>query len=66
MNRFGRAAMGLFSEEVTRGFYNFRREIGHISERVYMGVREKTCKQALRLGLLTPPLSTSAYLDFAD
>ena len=52
MNRFGRAAMGLFSEEVTRGFYNFRREIGHISQRVYVAVWENTGKQALRLGLL--------------
>ena len=52
MNRCGRAAMGLFSEEVTRGFYNFRREIGHISQRVYVAVWENTGKQALRLGLL--------------
>ena len=52
MNRCRMAAMWLFSEEVTRGFYNFRREIGHIPQRVYMGVRENTRKQALRLGLL--------------
>ena len=41
MNRCRMAAMGLFSEEVTQGFYNFRREIGHISQRVYVAVRGK-------------------------
>ena len=49
MNRCGRAAMGLFSEEVTRGFYNFRREIGHIPQRVYMGVRKKHANKPLGL-----------------
>ncbi|MCG2653133.1 hypothetical protein JJE63_07330 [Alloprevotella tannerae] len=57
--------MGLFAGESVRCFCGFRRRIAHIPLRVYMGVRENTCKQALRLGLLTPPLSTAAYLYFA-
>ena len=56
--------MGLFAGESVRCFCGFRRRIAHIPLRVYMGVRENTCKQALRLGLLTPPLSTAAYLYF--
>ena len=44
--------MGLSAGENARGFYNFRREIGHISQRVYVAVWENTGKQALRLGLL--------------
>ena len=56
--------MGLFAGESVRCFCGFRRRIAHIPLRVYMGVRENTCKQALRFGLLTPPLSTAAYLYF--
>ena len=44
--------MGLSAGENARGLCDFRRNIGHIPLRVYMGVWEKTCKQALRLGLL--------------
>ena len=51
MNRCGRAAMGLFSEEVTQGFYNFRREIGHISQRVYVAVWGKY-RKSKPLGLV--------------
>ena len=57
--------MGLFAGESVRCFCGLRRRIAHIPLRVYMGVRKNTCKQALRLGLLTPPLSTAAYLYFA-
>lgn len=57
--------MGLLAGENVRCFCGFRRRIAHIPLRVYMGVRENTCKQALRFGLLTPPLSTAAYLYFA-
>ena len=46
--------MGLFAGESVRCFCGFRRRIAHIPLRVYMGVRENTCKQALRLDLLTP------------
>ena len=44
--------MGLSAGENARGLWDFRRNIGHIPQRVYMGVRENTRKQALRLGLL--------------
>ena len=44
--------MGLSAGENARGLCDFKREIGHIPLRVYMGVRENTRKQALRLGLL--------------
>ena len=44
--------MGLVAGENARGLCDFRRNIGHIPQRVYMGVRENTRKQALRLGLL--------------
>ena len=44
--------MGLSAGENARGLCDFRRNIGHIPLRVYMGVRENTRKQALRLGLL--------------
>ena len=44
--------MGLSAGENARGLCDFRRNIGHIPQRVYMGVRENTRKQALRLGLL--------------
>ena len=57
--------MGLFAGESVRCFCGFRRRIAHIPLRVYMGVRENTCKQDLRFGLLTPPLSTAACLYFA-
>ena len=33
--------MGLLASESARGFYDYRRNIGHIPLRVYMGVREK-------------------------
>ena len=44
--------MRLFAGKIVQSFCDFRRNIGHISQRVYMGVRENTRKQALRLGLL--------------
>ena len=52
MNRCRMAAMWLFIGQVARALYDFKRNIGHIPQRVYMGVRENTRKQALRLGLL--------------
>ena len=36
--------MRLLAGEIMRYYCDFRRRICHISERVYMGVREKTCK----------------------
>ena len=36
MNRCGVAAMRLFIGEVARGLCDFKREIGHIPQRVYM------------------------------
>ena len=46
------AVMRLFAGKIVQSFCDFRRNIGHIPLRVYMGVRENTRKQALRLGLL--------------
>ena len=39
-------------DEVVRKWCDFRREMGHISQRVYVAVWENIGKQALRLGLL--------------
>ena len=44
--------MWLFAGKIVQSFCDFRRNIGHIPQRVYMGVRENTRKQALRLGPL--------------
>ena len=44
--------MRLFAGKIVQSFCGFRRRIAHVPLRVYMGVRENTRKQALRLGLL--------------
>ena len=44
--------MGLSAGENARGFYDYRRNIGHIPLRVYVAVRKNVQKQALRLGPL--------------
>ena len=46
------AVMGLLAGEFMRYYCDFRWTTGHILQRIYMGVWKKTCKQALRLGLL--------------
>ena len=46
------AVMRLFAGEFMLYYCDFRWTTGHILQRIYMGVWEKTCKQALRLGLL--------------
>ena len=44
--------MRLFAGEFMLYYCDFRWTTGHILQRIYMGVWKKTCKQALRLGLL--------------
>ena len=41
--------MGLSAGENARGLCDFRRKIGHISQRVYMGVRKKHANKPLGL-----------------
>ena len=41
--------MGLMAGESARGFYDYRRNIGHIPLRVYMGVRKKHANKPLGL-----------------
>ena len=41
--------MGLLASESARGFYDYRRNIGHIPLRVYMGVRKKHANKPLGL-----------------
>ena len=44
--------MGLSAGENARGLCDFRRNIGHIPQRVYMGVRKKHANKPLGFGLL--------------
>ena len=49
MNRCRMAAMWLFIGQVARALYDFKRNIGHIPQRVYMGVRKKHANKPLGL-----------------
>ena len=49
MNRCRMATMWLFIGQVARALYDFKRNIGHIPQRVYMGVRKKHANKPLGL-----------------
>ena len=43
------AVMRLFAGKIVQSFCDFRRNIGHIPQRVYMGVRKKHANKPLGL-----------------